>query len=88
MRPLFFCLARPMKEEWKMSPYLGVLPLVFSALHARAGFRASILTENSTLKNFVADCGICRPRLHGLLMKDWMFPWMATCGSRLAGACL
>lgn len=32
MRPLLRCLARPMKEEWKMSPYLGVLPLVFSAL--------------------------------------------------------
>jgi len=36
MRPLFFCLARPMNEEWKMRPYLGVLPLVFSALRARA----------------------------------------------------
>ena len=34
MRPLFFCFARPMKEEWKMRPYLGVLPLVFSALRA------------------------------------------------------
>ena len=32
MRPLLRCLARPMKEEWKMRPYLGVLPLVFSAL--------------------------------------------------------
>lgn len=32
MRPLFFCLALPMKEEWKMRPYLGVLPLVFRAL--------------------------------------------------------
>ena len=26
MRPLFFWAARPMKEEWKMRPYLGVLP--------------------------------------------------------------
>ena len=24
-------LARPMKEEWKMRPYLGVLPRVLSA---------------------------------------------------------
>ncbi len=32
MRPLLRCLARPMNDEWKMSPYLGVLPLVFSAL--------------------------------------------------------
>ena len=26
MRPLSFVLAREMKEEWKMRPYLGVLP--------------------------------------------------------------
>ena len=32
MRPLFLCLALPIKDEWKMSPYLGVLPLVLSAL--------------------------------------------------------
>mmetsp|Transcript_63099 Transcript_63099/g.133211 ORF Transcript_63099/g.133211 Transcript_63099/m.133211 type:complete len:234 (+) Transcript_63099:134-835(+) len=31
IRPLFFCCALPMKVEWKMSPYLGVLPLVFNA---------------------------------------------------------
>lgn len=32
MRPLLRCLARPMKDEWKIRPYLGVLPRVFSAL--------------------------------------------------------
>ena len=32
MRPLFFAAARPMKEEWKIKPYFGVLPLFFSAL--------------------------------------------------------
>ena len=32
MRPLLRCLARPMKELWKIRPYLGVLPRVFSAL--------------------------------------------------------
>ena len=32
MRPLFLAAARPMKVEWKMSPYFGVLPLVFKAL--------------------------------------------------------
>lgn len=37
MRPLLRCLARPMKEEWKMRPYLGVLPLVLSALRAEGG---------------------------------------------------
>ena len=31
MRPLFFAPARPMKEEWKINPYLGVLPRVLSA---------------------------------------------------------
>lgn len=35
MRPLFFAPARPMKVEWKMSPYLGVLPRVFRALRKR-----------------------------------------------------
>lgn len=32
MRPLFLAAARPMKVEWKMSPYLGVFPRVFKAL--------------------------------------------------------
>lgn len=32
MRPLFLAAARPMKVEWKMRPYLGVLPRVFRAL--------------------------------------------------------
>jgi hypothetical protein len=32
MRPLLRCLARPMNDEWKIRPYLGVLPRVFSAL--------------------------------------------------------
>merc|ERR1719440_294862 len=31
IRPLFFCWARPMNEEWKIKPYLGVLPFVFRA---------------------------------------------------------
>ena len=32
MRSLLLAAARPMKVEWKMSPYFGVLPLVFKAL--------------------------------------------------------
>lgn len=32
MRPLFLAAARPMKVEWKISPYLGVFPRVFRAL--------------------------------------------------------
>jgi hypothetical protein len=35
-----------MKEEWKMSPYLGVLPFVFNALqHTRHPFRDSLAKE-------------------------------------------
>lgn len=37
IRPLFLAAARPMKVEWKMSPYLGVFPLVFSALRGARG---------------------------------------------------
>ncbi len=38
MRPVFLAAARPIKDEWKMRPYLGVLPLVLSALStAEAG---------------------------------------------------
>lgn len=40
MRPLFFAPARPMKVEWKMSPYLGVLPRVFRALRKRPHFHS------------------------------------------------
>ena len=32
MRPLFLAAARPVKVEWKMSLYFGVLPLVFKGL--------------------------------------------------------
>lgn len=59
MRPLFLCLALPMKEEWKMSPYLGVLPLVFRALKRAfsapkictvdAGYLAKFVKEPATL---------------------------------------
>ena len=31
MRPLFLAPARPIKVEWKIRPYLGVLPLVLRA---------------------------------------------------------
>lgn len=42
MRPLFFAPARPMKVEWKMSPYLGVLPRVFRALRRRPHFHSQL----------------------------------------------
>jgi hypothetical protein len=37
MRPLFLVVAFPIKDEWKMSPYLGVLPFVFKALKIKRG---------------------------------------------------
>ena len=49
MRPLFFCLARPMKEEWKMRPYLGVLPLVFSALQKCRCSLACLMPQETNL---------------------------------------
>ena len=55
IRPLFFCFALPMKEEWKIRPYLGVLPLVFRALNSAfsaprictvdAGYLAKLVKE-------------------------------------------
>jgi len=32
MRPLLRADARPIKDEWKIKPYFGVFPRVFSAL--------------------------------------------------------
>lgn len=48
MRPLFLAAARPMKVEWKMSPYFGVLPLVFRALGEEYSVE-SLQSEMSTL---------------------------------------
>lgn len=48
MRPLFLAAARPMKVEWKMSPYFGVLPLVFRALGEEYS-ADSLRSEISTL---------------------------------------
>lgn len=45
MRPLFFAPARPMKVEWKMSPYLGVLPRVFRALRKNPIFSHAAVKE-------------------------------------------
>lgn len=48
MRPLFFAPARPMKVEWKMSPYLGVLPRVFRALRKKPTFSHGTVKVAST----------------------------------------
>lgn len=50
MRPLFLAAARPMKVEWKMSPYFGVLPLVFRALgeeHSVQSLQSEISTTSA-----------------------------------------
>ena len=46
MRPLLRCFARPMKEEWKIRPYLGVLPRVFRALRQQPS-RLCIMHDSS-----------------------------------------
>lgn len=45
MRPLFLAAARPMKVEWKIRPYFGVFPLVFSALDLRNKLQNTLHTE-------------------------------------------
>lgn len=49
MRPLLRCLARPMKEEWKIRPYFGVLPFVFRALQQKASCRRIIQVVSQCL---------------------------------------
>ena len=55
MRPLFLCLALPMKEEWKINPYLGVLPLVFSALKRAFSAPRICTVDAGYLARFVKD---------------------------------
>lgn len=55
MRPLFLCFARPMKEEWKMRPYLGVLPLVFSALNRAFSAPRICTVDAGYLAKFVKE---------------------------------
>mmetsp|Transcript_87519 Transcript_87519/g.272234 ORF Transcript_87519/g.272234 Transcript_87519/m.272234 type:complete len:377 (+) Transcript_87519:554-1684(+) len=53
MRPLFFCCARPMKDEWKMRPYLGVLPLVLRARKSAFSAPRICTVEAGYLARFV-----------------------------------
>jgi len=55
IRPLFLCLALPMKEEWKINPYLGVLPLVFSALKRAFSAPRICTVDAGYLARFVKD---------------------------------
>lgn len=49
MRPLFLAAARPIKVEWKMRPYLGVLPRVFRALCGNDWFHTQV--ERKSMKD-------------------------------------
>ena len=55
MRPLFLCLALPMKEEWKMRPYLGVFPLVFRALNRAFSAPKICTVDAGYLARFVKE---------------------------------
>lgn len=57
MRPLFFAAARPMKVEWKMRPYLGVFPRVFSALIKISVFL--FINENKSVSLKTECGGVC-----------------------------
>ena len=60
MRPLLRCLARPMKLEWKMSPYLGVLLFVFSALQGCNALRSSTHCDKGCIcKTVTAQAQAC-----------------------------
>lgn len=55
IRPLFRAFALPMNEEWNISPYLGVLPLVFKA-RKRAFSAPRICTVDAgAFARFVSD---------------------------------
>ena len=55
MLPLFFWLARPMKVELKMRPYLGVLPFVFSARNSAFSAPKICTVEAGYLAKFVSE---------------------------------
>mmetsp|Transcript_23949 Transcript_23949/g.40163 ORF Transcript_23949/g.40163 Transcript_23949/m.40163 type:complete len:120 (+) Transcript_23949:2856-3215(+) len=46
IRPLFFAPALPMKVEWKIRPYLGVLPRVLMALQAAKASKKNFTSES------------------------------------------
>lgn len=50
MRPLFLAAARPMNVEWKIRPYFGVFPLVFSALDLGNKLMANYTLKHHALK--------------------------------------
>jgi hypothetical protein len=52
---LFFWDARPMKDEWKIKPYLGVLPLVLSARKSAFSAPRIWTVEAGYLARFVSD---------------------------------
>lgn len=65
MRPLFFCFALPMKEEWKMRPYLGVLPFVLRALKSAFSAPRIWTVEAGYLAKFVKEPALVIPNWLG-----------------------
>lgn len=60
IRPLFLAAARPMKVEWKMSPYLGVFPRVLRALRKHSLFHIhnSQVSSNNLSLEKKANCNL------------------------------
>lgn len=55
MRPLFLAAARPMNVEWKIRPYFGVFPLVFSALDLGNKLMANYTLKHHALKKIKSE---------------------------------
>ena len=55
MRPLLRCFALPMKVEWKIRPYFGVLPFVFRARNSAFSAPRICTVEAGALARFVSD---------------------------------
>lgn len=73
MRPLFLAAARPMKVEWKIRPYFGVFPLVFSALDL--GNKLQYATHWNTAKwNTTQDATATRALIYCNYLSE---PWAA-----------
>lgn len=73
MRPLFLCLALPMKEEWKINPYLGVLPLVFRALKRAFSAPRICTVDAGYLAKFVRDPADIHSTIRPTCMTNKLF---------------
>lgn len=93
MRPLFLVSARPINEEWKMRPYLGVFPFFFRALW-RNTIRNTIKSlQVTTLKNYqpceipFSSCWISYFKLADKKKTDWLLIVFMVLTLKLNGYC-